>query len=235
MTNELPPDGGLLPVGEAPVPEPLTDAAKAPVPADVAVAEVSVEAAPGTGAEEAPPISPPVPDRPWARRTFVIRALAGIGATLAAVVAVPVVGMAAAPARSSPLRFSFLSGSVPPTPRATGFTNLGPITNFPVGVPTLLPVTVSVNIGGATQDAQIAVYVIRPHDQSVVILDIHCTHMGCPVGWSAGAKRFLCPCHGGGFTADGHQVAGPPPRPLDRYQALIANQEVWMGPLIEGA
>jgi Rieske Fe-S protein len=180
-------------------------------------------------------MSPPVPERPWARRTFVVRALGGVGAVLAAAVAIPVAGMAAAPATRGPLRWNALAGSVPPTPRSTGFVSLGPLSNFQVGVPTLLPVTVSVDIGGTVQDAQIAVYVVRPHEQSVQILDIHCTHMGCPVAWSQGAKRFLCPCHGGAFTADGHQADGPPPRPLDRYQAIIANQEVWMGPLIEGA
>ena len=207
-----------------------SDATPAETAADTADASAAV------AAEAAPPQSPPVPTRPWARRTFVLRTLGAIGAGLAAVVAIPVAGLASAPASKSPLRWSLLAGSVAPTPRSTGFVNLGPLTNFPVGgAPTLLPVTVPVEIGGVAQDAQIAVYVARPHDQSVVILDIHCTHMGCPVGWSVGAKRFLCPCHGGAFTADGHQESGPPPRPLDRYQAIIANQEVWMGPLIEGA
>jgi menaquinol-cytochrome c reductase iron-sulfur subunit len=229
MTSELSPDGTPVPPEPAAEVEPVEEAAV------VAVGEPAIVEGEPAIAEDAPRISPSVPERPWARRTFIVRALAGIGAALAAVVAIPVAGLAAAPATRTPLRFPFLSGSVPPTPRATGFTNLGPLSNYPVGVPTLVPVTVSVEIGGATQDAQVAVYVIRPHDQSVLIVDIHCTHMGCPVGWSAGAKRFLCPCHGGAFTADGHQVAGPPPRPLDRYQALIANQEVWMGPLIEGA
>ena len=187
-------------------------------------------------AEEATQVSPPGPRRPWARRTFVLRALSAMGAAVAAVVAIPVVGLAMAPAMRRSQRWSLMAGSVAPTARTTGFVNLGPLSNFPVGgAPTLLPVTVPVEIAGTTQDTQIAVYVARTHDQSVEIMDIHCTHMGCPVGWSVGAKRFLCPCHGGAFTADGHQESGPPPRPLDRYQAIIANQEVWMGPLIEEA
>jgi len=242
MTSELSPDGPPPPPGEAPQVADVEQAevAVAAASADVAGGASSVaEASPVPGdsdADEAPRLSPEVPERPWARRTFVLRALGGIGAAIAAVVAIPVAGMAAAPATKGPLRWSFMSGSVPPTPRTTGFTNLGPLSNFPVGgPPTLLPVTVPVEVRGIAAEAQIAVYVVRPHDQSVLILDIHCTHMGCPVGWSVGAKRFLCPCHGGAFTADGHEVAGPPPRPMDRYQALIANQQVWMGPLIEGA
>jgi len=169
------------------------------------------------------------------RRTFVIRALAGVGAALAAAVGVPIAGLAASPAFRSSLRWPLLAGSVPPTPRTTGWTSLGPVGGFEVGVPKLLPVTVPVEVQGATESTQIAVYVVRPDAGSVNILDIHCTHMGCPVGWSQGAKRFLCPCHGGAFTADGAREAGPPPRPLDRYQALVANQEVWMGPLVEPA
>jgi menaquinol-cytochrome c reductase iron-sulfur subunit len=236
MTSELSPDGAPLPTGEAPQAEDVERVAEAEAPTEeVTSTKPAVSEAISTEAEEAPRISPPVPERPWARRKFVLGALGGIGAALAAVVAVPVAGLAAAPAARDPLRWSLLAGSVPPTPRISGFTNLGPLANFPVGVPTLLPVTVPVDIGGTTQDTQIAVYVVRPHDQTVLILDIHCTHMGCPVGWSQGAKRFLCPCHGGAFTADGVEVDGPPPRPLYRYQSLIANQEVWMGPLIEGA
>jgi menaquinol-cytochrome c reductase iron-sulfur subunit len=214
-------DPSLNADGEAPAPDAtvagaptLTTADTRPVPGDAA--------------------APAESRRPWGRRTFVLRALGGIGAALAAVVAVPVAGLASAPARGS-LRFPVMSGSVAPTPRTTGFTNLGPLDNFPVGEPTLVPATVRAVIGGVEQDAQVAVFVTRPHDQSVAIMDIHCTHMGCPVGWSAGAKRFLCPCHGGAFTADGTPVAGPPPRRLDRYQAIIANQQVWMGPLIEEA
>lgn len=223
MTSEPTPSGNAgetsSPAGEQPA---------------IAVAETAGEAMVTSGEEDAggPSTAPAQPAAALPRRTFVLRALGAMGAAMAAVVAVPVAGMAAAPARGS-LRFPVLAGSVPPTPRTTGFVNLGPLDTFPVGQPTLMPVTVPVTIGGVEQEAQIAVYVVRPHDQSVVILDIHCTHMGCPVGWSQGAKRFLCPCHGGAFTADGVNVAGPPPRPLDRYQAIIANQEVWMGPLIE--
>ena len=182
MTNEQA-GGGTPPLPDESLPATAPDATDAAVAAD---ADAEGEPAPTQ------PISPPVPKRPWARRTFVLRALGAIGAALAAVVAIPVAGLASAPATKSPLRWSLLAGSIAPTPRSTGFVNLGPLNNFPVGgAPVLLPVTVPVVIGGAAQDAQIAVFVSRPHDQSVVIMDIHCTHMGCPVGWSVGAKRFL--------------------------------------------
>jgi menaquinol-cytochrome c reductase iron-sulfur subunit len=37
------------------------------------------------------------------------------------------------------------------------------------------------------------------------------------------AKLFLCPCHGGVYYADGDVAAGPPPRPLFRYDVRVLN------------
>lgn len=44
-----------------------------------------------------------------------------------------------------------------------------------------------------------------------------CTHLGCIVVWNGDHNMFLCPCHGGKFDAEGINVAGPPPRPLDLF------------------
>jgi cytochrome b6-f complex iron-sulfur subunit len=42
-----------------------------------------------------------------------------------------------------------------------------------------------------------------------------CTHLGCVVQWQEGKGEFLCPCHGGRFSAAGAVLGGPPPRPLE--------------------
>lgn len=55
------------------------------------------------------------------------------------------------------------------------------------------------------------------------VLSPICTHMGCNVAWNGDRKRFLCPCHGGQYTADGRNVAGPPPRPLDQLPTRVEN------------
>ena len=44
-----------------------------------------------------------------------------------------------------------------------------------------------------------------------------CTHLGCRVHWESENSRFFCPCHDAVFDVDGNVVAGPPPRPLTRY------------------
>ncbi len=42
-----------------------------------------------------------------------------------------------------------------------------------------------------------------------------CTHAGCTVGYHAAGQQFVCPCHGGTFSASTGQVlSGPPPAPL---------------------
>jgi menaquinol-cytochrome c reductase iron-sulfur subunit len=72
-------------------------------------------------------------------------------------------------------------------------------------------------------------YVYRRGESEFVVYDTHCTHVGCPVRWSAPARRFFSPCHGGVFDEDGRVLAGPPPRPLDRYEIRIERGVVYAG------
>ena len=62
-------------------------------------------------------------------------------------------------------------------------------------------------------------FVIRRSDSPIdmIIFNSRCTHLGCTVNWQDNAQAFICPCHDGKFSKDGVVLAGPPPRPLDRY------------------
>jgi cytochrome b6-f complex iron-sulfur subunit len=49
-----------------------------------------------------------------------------------------------------------------------------------------------------------------------------CTHLGCLTVWEPAQRRFKCPCHGSAFGADGTNLEGPAPRPLERYAIRLA-------------
>ena len=41
-----------------------------------------------------------------------------------------------------------------------------------------------------------------------------CTHLGCVVPWNRAAGKFMCPCHGSQYDADGKVIRGPAPLSL---------------------
>ena len=44
-----------------------------------------------------------------------------------------------------------------------------------------------------------------------------CTHLGCLYNWNNQEGKFICPCHGSQFQANGTYIQGPAPRSLDRF------------------
>lgn len=66
-----------------------------------------------------------------------------------------------------------------------------------------------------------SVYVNRTADGQFQVLSAICPHMGCSVAWQASQGKFVCPCHGGQFAADGCHLSGPPPRGLDNLKAQV--------------
>jgi menaquinol-cytochrome c reductase iron-sulfur subunit len=65
------------------------------------------------------------------------------------------------------------------------------------------------------------VFVTRGADDRLKVLASSCTHLGCGVRWDQAKERFLCPCHGGEYDADGAVTAGPPPKPLRALESRI--------------
>lgn len=45
-----------------------------------------------------------------------------------------------------------------------------------------------------------------------------CTHVACTVQYRSDKGDIFCNCHNGLYDLNGHNVSGPPPRPLDEYQ-----------------
>lgn len=72
---------------------------------------------------------------------------------------------------------------------------------------------------------------IRRDDGSYAAFSQSCTHLMCPVHFDPAKTQFVCPCHNGFFDArDGAVVAGPPQRPLPRYQVKVIDGEIVVGP-----
>jgi Rieske Fe-S protein len=65
-------------------------------------------------------------------------------------------------------------------------------------------------------------------DTGVVAFSRRCTDLGCLVSWSKDQKQFLCPCHQGVYDQAGRNIAGPPPRPLDRFDIIKRGGQLYV-------
>jgi menaquinol-cytochrome c reductase iron-sulfur subunit len=75
--------------------------------------------------------------------------------------------------------------------------------------------------------------VVKLPDNKVVAYGPQCTHLGCAYHWDEAKNEFICPCHSSIFSIDGKVVAGPAPRPLDRYETKVTGGKLLLGPLRE--
>lgn len=112
------------------------------------------------------------------------------------------------------------------TSASTGADPAKPPGTLPPGVPaastdrphwprTTIPLS-EVRDGGRTV-VKLGTYPVELRRAGLVVTarSLLCTHMGCPVAWREADSRYVCPCHGGLYDADGRAIEGPPPRGLD--------------------
>lgn len=71
--------------------------------------------------------------------------------------------------------------------------------------------------------------VLQPSPGDFVALSAVCTHLGCVVAWQDDKGEFLCPCHGGRFSALGKVLGGPPPAPLESFKVTIEGDQLMVG------
>ncbi len=59
------------------------------------------------------------------------------------------------------------------------------------------------------------------------LLALHkvCTHLDCLLGWDEQNQRYLCPCHGSQFAADGQVLSGPAERSLNRFAVRLTTAD----------
>ena len=137
------------------------------------------------------------------RSDFVKVVTAFTGSIMGLIVGIPAISYLISPARK---------GSV-----SDDWIPLGPLENYPVGVPTLFNFTRSKVNGWERTVNSYGVFVIRKSDIEVTVLSNKCTHLSCRVNWKDDEQIFFCPCHDAQFGPDGEVLGGPPDRPLDAY------------------
>jgi len=62
--------------------------------------------------------------------------------------------------------------------------------------------------------------------KKLIAVNPTCSHQGCIIPWNAKESKFVCPCHGAKFAADGKVQEGPAKKPLKTYQAKIEGGSV---------
>jgi menaquinol-cytochrome c reductase iron-sulfur subunit len=151
-----------------------------------------------------PPTVPP-------RRQFLARLSLALSAAIGAVATVPVIGFLLSP----------LTRRAPQAWRP-----VGPVDRFKVGETVDVVFEDASPLPWAGVTARTAAWLRRDDAERFTAFTVHCTHLGCPVRWVAGAQLFLCPCHGGVYYADGTVSAGPPPKTLPQYPVRVRNGQV---------
>ncbi len=53
-----------------------------------------------------------------------------------------------------------------------------------------------------------------------------CTHLSCTVQYRPDLEHIWCACHNGHYDLTGRNISGPPPRPLDAFEANVQDDEI---------
>jgi menaquinol-cytochrome c reductase iron-sulfur subunit len=160
----------------------------------------------------------PVPDTPLTsaevtRRAWLRGIIGVIIAAISSVVGVIVGGAALSPAFAR---------------RKDNWVPAGRLRDLEPGVPLAVTVRVTRQDGYYEAVEQQVVFLVKSESGELRALSSTCTHLGCRVSYDPQSKLIKCPCHGGVFTPDGRNVAGPPPRPLAEVAARIDDSKVFV-------
>lgn len=145
-------------------------------------------------------------DNQIVRRDFMKGAIAAIGGVIAAAIGLPAIPYIMGPAL---------------TKEEEDWIQLGTTTKVELSNPTLFKTTIETQTGWINTEEEFSVYVLTENGQDFIALSNICTHLGCRVRWIPDEEGFFCPCHNAVFAKDGSVVAGPPPRPLDRFATKV--------------
>lgn len=152
-------------------------------------------------------------DKQFGRRNFMKAAIAGIGGLIGAAIGLPAIPYIMGPALQK---------------ESDSWIQLGSISKVELNIPTLFKKTIETQTGWINTEEEISVYALTSNGQDYIVMSNVCTHLGCRVRWIPEKDSFFCPCHNGVFAKDGTVVAGPPPRPLDRFESKVEDGVIFI-------
>ena len=53
-----------------------------------------------------------------------------------------------------------------------------------------------------------------------------CTHLDCIVQYKNDSESIWCACHNGFYDLNGNNISGPPPRPLEKLNVFIKDEDI---------
>jgi menaquinol-cytochrome c reductase iron-sulfur subunit len=148
------------------------------------------------------------------RRNFMQAAIWGIGGLIGIGFGVPAVAYVVGPSLKSQ--------------QAQTWMRLGPTSKVELGTPTLFTFTIQTQTGWIVNSEEVSVYVLSKDGRDYIAMSNICTHLGCHVRWITDQNLFFCPCHNGEFDVNGTVISGPPPRPLNRYEVKVENDQLYV-------
>ena len=148
------------------------------------------------------------------RRSFYATLIHLLGAAAAAVIAVPAAAY---------LLFK------PKSPGAGAMVEIANLADLEPGVPQEVVYYRTRVDGWKATKEKTTTWVVKNGPQSAVAFSPQCPHLGCIYHWEDDLGAFKCPCHASAFGLDGSVLAGPAPRPLDRYVSRVEGGKLLIG------
>ena len=151
---------------------------------------------------------------PISRRGFLKAATWTIGGLISAAMAIPAI--------------AYILGPALKRTTAQNWSLLGATSKVEHGTPTLFKVKFERQTGWIVDQREVSFYVLTEDGRDFVAMSNICTHLACRVRWIEEREQFFCPCHNGVFDKEGNVLSGPPPRPLDRYEVKVENDQLYV-------
>lgn len=148
------------------------------------------------------------------RRNFMSIATWAIGGLIGAGLGIPAIIYVLSPARKKEEKQDWIK--------------LGPVSKVELNTPTLFKTTITKQTGWIVNEEELSIYILTENGRDYIAMSNICTHLGCRVRWISEEEKFFCPCHTAVFDKNGDVVTGPPPKPLDRYEIKVEDEQLYI-------